>query len=63
MNEMGEIFIADTGNQRLVVLDSEFNFLRTIQLDPEEVERVEIFQEGFRFRPRSLGMGIGEKFT
>jgi len=56
----GTIYIADTGNQRIVVLDKDRNFRRFIAFTQEEIQSADIFPEGFRFRPRSIGQGVGK---
>jgi len=55
----GTIYIADTGNQRVVVLDKDRSLLYLIAFTQEEIEKSDIFPEGFRFRPRSIGQGVG----
>ncbi len=61
VNDEGIIYIADTGNQRIVVLDQNKTLIRIILFDPKEVQELGVFVEGFRFRPRSLGQGVGKK--
>lgn len=57
----GDIYVADTGNQRIVILNETGGFLGFIKIEQEQIEKAEIFPEGFRFRPRSLGKGVGNK--
>lgn len=61
VNSDGIIYIADTGNQRIVILNSDGEFKNIIEFDPEAVKKAQIFAEGFRFRPRSIGQGVGDK--
>lgn len=56
----GKIYVADTGNQRVVILNEAGEFLNFVKLDQHKIDEVGIFTEGFRFRPRSLGTGIGD---
>ncbi len=61
VSKEGDIYVADTGNQRVVILNSTGDFLDFILFTQEQIEEAEIFPEGFRFRPRSLGKGVGDK--
>lgn len=55
------IYVADTGNQRIVKLNETGDFLGFIKLEQEQIDDAGIFTEGFRFRPRSIGKGVGDK--
>ena len=50
----GDIYVADTGNARVVVLDSEGQFVRAIGQPVSDVEGV--IPEGFRYRPIRLAV-------
>lgn len=59
VSKAGELYVADTGNQRVIILNDNYEFVQVIKIDQEQVDQSDIFMEGFRFRPRSLGVGVG----
>ena len=61
VSQEGIIYIGDTGNQRIVVLDKDKTWIRTIMFDPQQIKEMGVFVEGFRFRPRSIAEGVGKK--
>lgn len=61
VNEDGVIFIADTGNLRIVILDENKVLLNVFEFDETQIKEAQVFVEGFRFRPRSIGEGVGNK--
>src|SRR5699024_1744180 len=45
------VFVADTGNQRVVHLDEDYNFVKTIE-EPES----EMLTSTFQFRPKKVAV-------
>ncbi len=54
LSPAGELYVADRNNSRIVVLTWEGEFLRT--LEAPEPDEDGIIPEGFRYRPRKVGV-------
>ncbi len=54
VNSLGELYVADRNNSRVVVLTQQGEFLRTLEAPEPDADG--IIPEGFRYRPRKVGV-------